>query len=501
MPLRNAPLPEPLAVPVMTASSLDLLVLGAYLAGVVALGLWVGRSQKGAADYMLGDRDIAWWGLLISIVATETSTVTFLSVPGFAWARDMSFLQLPLGYVIGRLLVVALLLPHYFAGEYFTAYEVLRKRFGGPVGQAASFLFVVTRSLADGLRLFLTAIVVQELSGLSLPVSIALVGATTVVYTFVGGMRAVVWTDVVQFVVYLLGAAVALGVLVARLPGGFGQLLADGAAAGKFRFVDLSTALDNPYTIWAGVIGGMFLSIGSHGADQLMVQRYLCARNRGEAARALGLSGVVVLLQFAFFLLIGVGLFVFYQAFPPAVAFDRPDRVFVRFLVEQLPHGVIGLVAGAVFAAAMSTLSGSLNSSATAVVTDFYRPLRPDASQLHLLRVTRGLTLCFGVVQVLVALGGPFVGRTVVEAVLTVGGFTTGIVLGVFFLGIFTTRVGSGAALAGLLLGLASIAAVAFGTRLAWPWYTLVGSLATLGFGLLASLAFPAAGSGSARAT
>ena len=216
-----------------------------------------------------------------------------------------------------------------------------------------------------------------------------------------------------------------------------------------------------------------------------MVQRYLCARSRAEASRALWTSGVVVFLQFAFFLLIGVGLFVFYQAFPPAVPFDRPDRVFVRFIVEQLPHGVIGLVAGAIFAAAMSTLSSSLNSSATAVVTDFYRPLvRRDLSPQHLLRVTRGFTLFFGLVQVLVAFGGPLLDQTVVEAVLTIAGFTTGITLGVFFLGIFTTRVGQQAALVGLGLGLATISAVAFGTRLAWPWYTLIGSLSTFGFGL-----------------
>ena len=470
----------------------DLLVLGAYLAGVVGFGLWVGRHQKDAADYMLGDRNIPWWGLLFSIVATETSSVTFLSIPGFAWARDFSFIQLPIGYVLGRLLVVAFLLPHYFAGEYFTAYEVLRKRFGGPVGQAASFLFVVTRSLADGLRLFLTAIVVQEISGFSLPVSIALVGLTTVVYTFVGGMKAVVWTDVIQFVVYMVGAVVALVLLVGRLPGGFGQLLTQGAAAGKFHWLDLSLSLDSPYTLWAGVIGGMFLTFGSHGVDQLMVQRYLCARSRGEAARALLTSGVVVFAQFAFFLLIGVGLFVFYQAFPPAVPFDRPDRVFVRFIVDELPTGVIGLVAGAVFAAAMSTLSSSLNSSATAVVTDFYRPLvRRDASPQQLLRVTKAFTLVFGLVQVLVALGGPLLSRTVVESVLTIAGFTTGITLGIFFLGIFTTRVGQEAALAGLTLGLLTIGAVAFGTRLAWPWYTLVGSLSTFGFGLVASLVLP----------
>jgi SSS family solute:Na+ symporter len=458
----------------------------------VAFGLWVGRGQKGAAQYMLGDRDLPWWGLLFSIVATETSTVTFLSIPGFAWSHDFTWIQLPLGYVIGRFLVVALLLPRYFAGEYFTAYEVLRERFGGAVSQAASLLFLASRSLADGLRLFLTAIVVQEMSGLSLPVSVALVGVTTIVYTFAGGMKAVVWTDVAQFVIYNAGAAAAFVLLLGRLPGGWGQLVSEASAAGKFRWLDLSTALDRPYTLWAGLIGGMVLTLGTHGADQMMVQRYLCARSQREAGRAVWTSGVVVLLQFALFLLIGVGLYVFYQAFPPAVAFDRPDRVFVRFIVDELPHGMVGLVIGAIFAAAMSTLSGSLNSSATAAVTDFYRPLvRPGASAKHLLRVTQAFTLVFGAVQIAVALGGPLLSRTVVESVLTIAGFTTGIILGVFFLGIFTRRVGPRAAFAGLLTGLASISAVAFGTTLAWPWYTLVGSLATFAFGLAASLAWP----------
>ncbi len=482
----------------MASSPLDFVVLAVYLVGVVLFGLWIGREQKGAADYMVGDRNIAWWGLLFSIVATETSTVTFLSIPGFAWSRDFTFIQLPLGYIVGRFLVVALLLPHYFSGEYFTAYEVLRKRFGGPVGQAASALFILTRSLADGLRLFLTAIVVQEMAGLSLPVSVALVGVTTIVYTFVGGMKAVVWTDVAQFVIYNVGAVVAFFLLLGQLPGGWGQLLADAGAAGKLRWIDFSPALDNPYTLWAGLIGGMFLTIGSHGADQLTVQRYLCARSQREAGRAVWMSGIVVFLQFALFLLIGVGLYVFYQAFPPAVAFDRPDRVFVRFIVERLPTGMVGLVIGAIFAAAMSTLSGSLNSSATAAVTDFYRPLvRPQASSGHLLRVTQALTLFFGFVQIAVALGGPRLSATVVESVLTIAGFTTGIILGIFFLGIFTRRVGPRAAFAGLLMGLATISAVAFGTRLAWPWYTLVGSLSTFAFGLLASFAWPEGAKGA----
>lgn len=476
----------------MSTSPLDFLVLGAYLVAVVAFGLWVGRAQKGAADYMIGDRDIAWRGLLFSIVATETSTVTFLSIPGFAWSRDLTWIQLPLGYVIGRLLVVALLLPRYFAGEYFSAYQVLRERFGGSVGQAASLLFIVTRSLADGLRLFLTALVVQEMSALSLPVCIALVGATTVVYTFAGGMKAVVWTDVAQFVIYNAGAVVAFVLLLQQLPGGWPGLLAAAAPAGKLRWLDLSAALDNPYTLWAGLVGGMFLTIGSHGADQMMVQRYLCARSRREAGRALGWSGVVVLLQFALFLAIGVGLWAFYRAFPPAVPFDRPDRVFVRFIVERLPHGMVGLVIGAVFAAAMSTLSGSLNSSATAAVTDFYRPLLGGrAGSTHLLRATQLATLAFGLVQIGVALAGPRLGRTVIEAVLTIAGFSTGIILGLFFLGIYTARVGRRAALAGLVTGLGLISAVAFGTRLAWPWYTMVGSLGTFASGWLAACVWP----------
>jgi SSS family solute:Na+ symporter len=471
----------------------DLLVLAAYLAGVVLFGLWIGRGQRGAADYMLGSRDLPWAAILVSIVATETSTVTFLSIPGFAWSRDCTWIQLGIGFLLGRLLVVALLLPHYFAGDYFTAYEVLHHRFGDATSRAASLLFIVTRSLADGLRLFLTAIVVQEMSGISLASAIGLVGLATILYTFFGGMKAVVWTDVVQFVVYLGGAGVAFALLLHRLPGGFHELVAVGRATGHLRAFDLSFSLTNAYVLLAGLVGGAFLTLGSHGADQLMVQRYLCARSRRDAARALVASGVVVVLQFGFFLLIGVGLFAFYRAFPPLHPFDRPDRVFARFIVEELPRGFVGLVLGAVFAAAMSTLSGSLNSSATAAANDFYRPLVGEkASPRRLLAVTRALTVFFGLVQVAVALAGRWLSQTVVENVLTIAGFTTGMTLGLFLLGIFARRVGQRAALTGFVLGLLVMSLVAFGTPLAWPWYTVVGSTATFALGWLASLAWPA---------
>jgi Na+/proline symporter len=320
-----------------------------------------------------------------------------------------------------------------------------------------------------------------------------IVGVATVVYTFFGGMKAVVWTDAIQFVVYMLGAGVALGVLIARLPGGWEELFAVAAASDKLRAVDLGFSLTQPYVLWAGLIGGAFLTFGSHGADQLMVQRYLCARNERDAGRALATSGVVVLAQFAFFLLVGVALFVFYQAFPPATPFDRADRVFARFIIEELPTGVLGLVLGAVFAAAMSTLSSSLNSSATALANDFYRPLvGAAASSSHLLRVTRAFTVLFAGVQVAVALSGQLMSRTVVENVLTIAGFTTGITLGVFLLGLFAPGTGQRAALTAFVLGLLVMSLVAFATPLAWPWYTLTGSATTLSLGLLAGRIWPA---------
>lgn len=467
-------------------------MLGVYLLGSVALGLWAGRGQRGPADYMVGGRDIPWWALLFSIVATETSTVTFLSIPGFAYGRDLTWLQLPMGFVLGRVLVVLLLLPHYFAGTYFTAYEVLHRRFGGATERTASVLFMATRTLADGLRLFLTAIVLQEMTHLPLAWAVVITGLSTIVYTVFGGMRAVVWTDVAQFFVYVLGAAVAFGVLLGRIPGGWGELATAAGAAGKLRVFDFRFSLTEPYVFWAGLLGGLFLTIGSHGADQLMVQRYLCARSLREAGRALWLSGLVVLAQFAFFLLIGVGLHEFYRLHPPAAAFDRSDRVFARFIVEEMPPGVLGLVLGAVFAAAMSTLSSSLNSSATAAVHDCYRPLlRPTASPAHLLRAGRAFTVAFGIAQIGVGIAGQWLSESVVASVLTIAGFSTGIVLGVFFLGIFTLRVSQRAALVAMALGLLGMTLVAFGTTLAWPWYALVGSLGTFAIGLLASRVWP----------
>ncbi len=476
----------------MSIGALDLGILLAYLAGVIAFGLWIGRGARSVADYVVGGRDLPWWVILVSIVATETSTVTFLSIPGFAFGRDLSWLQIAFGFLIGRFVAAFLLLPRYFEGSLYTAYEVLEKRFGGATKQTASVLFILTRSLADGLRLFLSAIVLQEMTGIPLHWAVALLGAATIAYTFFGGMRAVLWTDLVQFAIYVSGAGVALALLLDRLPGGWGQMMEIGGAAGKLEVLELGLDWSEPYGLWAGLIGGVFLSLGSHGVDQLIVQRYLCARKLADAQRALCASGFVVVVQFALFLLIGVGLFAFYELFPPELAFERTDRVFARFILDEMPVGVLGLLLGAIFAAAMSTLSSSLNSCATAAANDLYLPWAgARATPERQLRMTRTLTAVFGLVQIGVGIAGQWVTGAVVSSILGVAAFTTGIVLGVFFLGIFAPRVGQRAALAGLVLGLAFMTWVFFATPLAWPWYALVGSLGTVAAGLAASLVWP----------
>lgn len=476
----------------MTVGALDLGILFAYLLVVVLLGLWIGRGARSVTDYMVAGRNLPWWVILASIIATETSTVTFLSIPGFAYSRDMTWLQIPLGFLIGRFLVAWILVPQYFRGSLFTAYEVLDERFGGATKQAASVLFVLTRTLADGLRLFLTAIVLQEMTTIPLWLSVVVLGLATIVYTYLGGMRSVVWTDFLQFLLYMTGALVAFWVLLRRLPGGWDQMIEIGDAAGRLRVFDLGWDLTNAYGLWAGLLGGLFVTLGSHGVDQMMVQRYLCARRLADARRALWVGGFVIVAQFALFLLIGVGLFAFYELFPPEVAFERPDRVFARFLLDEMPVGLLGLLLGAVFAAAMSTLSSSLNSCATAVTNDLYRDrLGDSATPESLLRLTRRWTIVFGLAQIGVGIGGQWVQASVVSSVLGIAAFTTGIVLGVFFLGLWADRVGQRAALVGLVCGLVGMTFVFFGTPLAWPWYALVGSLGTFAIGWGASYWFP----------
>lgn len=484
----------------MQLRAFDLVVIVAYMAGVTLFGWYFGRKQKNIRDYFLSDRDVPWWALAGSIVATETSTVTFISVPAFAFAANaraeggnFTFLQLATGYMIGRLVIVALFIPLYFRGELFTVYQVLDKRFGGSVKRTAASLFLVTRSVADGIRLYATALVLVALTGWADPRSILIIGAVTILYTYMGGMSAVIWTDAVQLIIYVLGASIAAIILLQRIPGGWGEVVAVGNEFQKFQLVDLSWDLTRSYTFWSGIIGGAFLTTATHGTDQLMVQRYLCSKSAKQATGALLASGAMVFAQFVLFLLIGVMLFVFYRHFPtlPAEVASRADRVFPHFIVTELPPGLVGLVIAAIFAAAMSTLSSSLNSSAATSLTDFYRPLlAPNRSEAHYLTVSRGLTAMWGGVQIVVAFVAIAMQQRVVDAVLSIASFTNGPVLGLFLLGSLTRRVWRVGALAGVISGIAVMIFVWARLNVSWQWYVLIGSTVTFVIGYFTSLVF-----------
>jgi SSS family transporter len=472
-------------------SSLDLTIVVVYIVGTTLLGAWFGRKQRDVQTYFVGGRSVHWSLVLVSIVATETSTVTFLSVPGTAFnpnGGNLTFLQLAIGYIIGRVVIARFLLPQFLGGNLLSAYQVLRQRFSPTLQRLASSLFLITRTLADGLRLFLTALLLQQFTGWSMELSILVMGIVTLAYTYLGGMEAVIWTDLIQFVIYVLGALVAAGLIIHLLPGGWNEFVRVGSEHHKFELFDFSQPRTRAFSFFAGVIGGAVFTMASHGADQLMVQRYLCSRTLSHARLALVSSGLVVFVQFTLFLLIGVGLFTLVQSGILVVEpGTRNDAVFGQFIVTKMSRGLIGLVIAAVLAAAMSTLSSSLNSSAATVVSDFLRPWRPSWSDARYLKWSRLMTVGFGVLQMAVALVAVAMNpkQSVVELVLSIAGVTTGLVLGLFLLGSLLVRVSSTAAIAGFVVGAGSVAAVwipgALGhVLLAWPWFAPLGAGSTV---------------------
>lgn len=484
--------------------TLDLIIIFGYLIGVTAFGAWFGRKQETTEDYFVGDRNVPWWAIAASIVATETSTITFISVPGVAFSKggNFQFLQLVAGYMLGRIVISLLFIPMYFRGELLTVYELLGQRFGLKVKMLASALFVVMRNIADGIRLLLTAVVLAAVYTAFVPsadaatitvVSVILLGVIMIIFTFFGGMEAVIWIEVVQLAIYIGGAIAAAVVIANQVEGGFSGAVALGQQFQKFDLLDFTLDFTKTYTFWAGLIGGCFLTMSTHGTDQYLVQRYLCTNKPSSASLALLSSGAVVLGQFIGFLIIGVLLFAFYQPFTQAgyesakgaFPFTGADQVFPDFITKHMPTGLSGLVIAAIFAAA---LSSSLNSIAATFVNDLYKPFRQNVSDKHLLRVSQILTVIFGVIQIVVGLGAMNAGRSALDNALSIASLFNGPVLGVFLLGTFVKKANQTAALVGMLTTCALMLYIKFFTPLAWTWYVLIGSLTTFAVGFLISL-------------
>ncbi|MDQ6786891.1 MAG: sodium:solute symporter [Acidobacteriota bacterium] len=504
------------ALYIMGFSAIDYAVLVFYLVGITIFGTLFRSSQKNVKDYFIGAKNIHWLVISLSIVATETSTLTLVGVPAIAYAKynfpeqggSFSYLQVVFGYIIARVIISLIFIPKYFQGELLTAYELLKQRFGVSTKNFAASLFLVMRALAEGVRIYAASIVLTAVLQTSLPDvpnltlwSIVIVGVLTLIYTFEGGIAAVIWTDLIQLIIYIGGSLVAAYMLVSLVPGGWNEIVAQGTAAGKFQVFSFKWDFGLPFTFWAGLFGGTFLTMASHGTDQLLVQRLLTCKNQRDSQKALIFSGFVVLFQFALFLLIGAMLYAYYQNLPNAdssisagncLANTKCDQIFPRFIVGNLPHGISGLVIAAIFAAAMSNLSGSLNSLASTTVLDFYKPLiNPQASEESLLRLSRWLTAAWGIVLIGIAFFARNWG-SVFTVGLTIASIVYGTMLGAFLLGVLTKRANQIGVICGMLASLITMLLVKFYTSIAWTWYVLIGTLVCWTVGYTVSSFFPA---------
>jgi solute:Na+ symporter, SSS family len=462
----------------------DLLIIVAYLGGVTWFGARFRQSQKTLKDYFLGGQSAPWWAIALSIVSAETSTLTIIGTPPLAYKGSFVFLQVVFGYLLARIVISTIFLPQYFQGQLLTAYALMERRFGPRVRKVTAGIFLITRALAEGVRVFAISIVISIILHTGGLASIVLIICLTLFYTFEGGMTAVIWTDVIQMIMYVLGAAVSFAILAAKIPGGLPHVWNAASAAGKLQVFDFQWSWTYPYTFWAGIIGGCFLTTASHGTDQLVVQRLLSAKNQSQSRMALLSSWAVIFVQFTLFLTIGTMLWVWREGKPIV---GSADRLYPAFIWDSLPVGIAGLAMAAILAAAMANLSAALNSLASATVVDFYQPLtNARHSDQHYLRVSRFATVLWGGVLTAIALVASQWG-SVLESGLSIASVTLGILLGVFLLGILTKRPGERAAIAGVVAGAVVMLFVKLATKIPFTWWVLIGSSVTFGTGWVAS--------------
>jgi len=471
----------------MGLSKFDFAIIALYLAGITLFGLRFRKKQRSLRDYFLAGRDIPWWAIALSIVAAETSTLTIISIPGLAYDTNFTFLQVVMGYVIGRIVISFVLLPHYFRGDLYTAYELIERRFGRGLRSLTAGLFLLTRAAAEGVRVYAVSIVVAIALGTGEVASIAIITLLTLIYTFEGGLAAVIWTDVVQTVIYVSGTLVGMATILHLTPGGWTAIHTAAAQAGKLQVFDFTRSIWIPYTFWSGVIGGAFFTVASHGTDQLIVQRLLAARGQRQSATALVSSGVAILAQFALFLTVGVMLWAYYRM--PSALFGKPDRIYPTFIVTRMPHGISGLLIAAILAAAMSNLSAALNSLSSSAILDFYVRLRPQADEKMKMRLSRLATLAWACVLFALAVIALHKAGRVVEVGLQIASVAYGALLGAFLLGVLTRRANQQGAMVGMACGFVLELYLWLGTQLPWTWWVMLGTAVTFATGYVASLA------------
>jgi solute:Na+ symporter, SSS family len=469
--------------------TLDYFIIAAYLIGIAVFGIISGGKQKSVKDYFLGAKSVPWWAVCFSIVAAETSTLTFISIPGLAYLTNLNFLQVTFGYLIGRIIVAVFFLPQYYKGELSTAYAYLENRFGAKTRSFSSVVFLFTRTAADGVRLFATAIPLKLMLDISYPAAIIIIAVITLLYTVTGGVKGVIWVDVIQMFIYLGGAAIA-GIFLLNnfLPDGIDSVISAAQSADKLSIFDLGFEdgiagfFAKPYTLLGGLLGGAFLSMASHGTDQLIVQRLLTTKDLKSARKAIVGSGVIVIFQFAIFLLVGVALYAYYGQLDL-----KSDEVFPKFIIEQLPVGISGIIIAGLFAAAMSTLAGSISSLSSSTMLDLYQPFKKTDDPKKELKISRMFSLMWAALLVGAAIFFQNSPQTVVELALSIASFTYGGLLGTFMLGLFVKNATQEDALAGFTSGIFVMITVISLNLVAWTWYTIIGVITTMAIGAFLS--------------
>jgi len=428
-------------------------------------GMWQGKSNTNNSDYFLGGRNLPWIVAMFSIVATETSVLTFVSIPGVAYRGDWTFLQLALGYIIGRILVSVFLLPMYFANGVTSIYEIIGNKYGHTMQRVASTIFLITRILADGVRFLATAVIVQVVTGWSLPMSVLVIGIVTIIYTLYGGIKTIVWLDSIQFILYLVGGFISILFILNHLDMGMFEIVPSLLESNKLNIVNPSWNLfSESWAFGSAVIGGILLSFASHGVDYMMVQRVLGCRDIKSAKKAMVGSGIFVFIQFAVFLTVGSLMYLYFDG----VTLVK-DREFSTFIVESLPIGLKGLLLAGVLSAAMSTLSSSINSLASSTVTDWFKQTVP-------LSKSRIISLFWAIVLVGIALVFDENDSAIVIVGLKIASFTYGGLLGLFLL----TKMDRHFSVISLVAGLISSLGIVFVAQfygLAWTWFIAVSVL------------------------
>lgn len=489
----------------------DWLIILVYLLGIIALGIWFGKDQRNTRDYFLGSKNIPWWGIGLSIVAAETSALTIISVPAMAFGGNMAFLQIIIGYVIARILLAVVMVPHYLKGEIYSPYQLLENSFGPSARRLAGAFFLISETLAAGVRVYVASIPVKLMLGDQLlgfgtgdPIlgAILLFVVLSLLYTYIGGVKAVIWTDAVQFCLFMAGGLFTLWYIPTLVDGGAAALFAKAAEAGKTHWFNPEFSVSLPFNIWMGVIGGTFVVLSSHGAEQLIVQRVLACRTVADGRKALALSAVVIFPLFLVFLLVGVMLWAYYQQTPMAIPIPeiKPgsgikanDYIYPIFMMTAVPHVLKGCLIVAILSAAMSSVSSALTSLASVSTMDFVKPLaRRERSEGFYLRFSKISTVVWAALLILVAYLSREV-EYVLNAAFSLRGLTSGALLGGLLLVLLWKK---GPALPVVIGTIASLVVMIFVSRfewdqtsstgeivkakVAWPWFTLTGTIVTL---------------------